>query len=122
MGKSFDRGLMDFLYRYSWPGNVRELANLVERLMLTVPSKVLKYEDLPEDYRRSEAVLKMESPMFASLHEAVEHAEKKMLLHAIETATSTYDIAQRLGTSQPTVVRKLKKYKLTVKSDTKMNR
>jgi sigma-54 specific flagellar transcriptional regulator A len=39
------------LMRYPWPGNVRELGNLIERLSILCPNKVVEVEDLPSKYR-----------------------------------------------------------------------
>ncbi len=40
------------LEAYDWPGNVRELANLIVRLLATVPDEILDAKHLPEQYRR----------------------------------------------------------------------
>tara|TARA_R110001592_G_scaffold363398_2_gene687982 strand:- start:51769 stop:53217 length:1449 start_codon:yes stop_codon:yes gene_type:complete len=39
------------LAKYFWPGNVRELANLVERLAILYPNRLVKWSDLPEKFR-----------------------------------------------------------------------
>jgi sigma-54 specific flagellar transcriptional regulator A len=44
------------LQHYSWPGNVRELANLLERLAILYPHKVVDPKDLPEKYQTSDIV------------------------------------------------------------------
>ncbi|MEQ1579604.1 MAG: sigma 54-interacting transcriptional regulator [Steroidobacteraceae bacterium] len=63
------------LQEYSWPGNVRELGNLVERLSILSPDRVvgvrdlpLKYQPtgwLPEDEIEAEAVAANEVPVAA---------------------------------------------------------
>lgn len=45
--KTLDEGAMAALTRYSWPGNVRELKNLIERLVIMVPTKVISASQLP---------------------------------------------------------------------------
>jgi two-component system nitrogen regulation response regulator NtrX len=45
--KEFSAETLALLHGYSWPGNVRELRNLVERLMILVPAKMIRPEDLP---------------------------------------------------------------------------
>lgn len=40
------------LQRYHWPGNVRELSNLVERLAILHPNRVVNAADLPEKFLR----------------------------------------------------------------------
>ena len=39
---------------YHWPGNVRELANLVERMVIMFPEKVIDAQDLPKKYQHLE--------------------------------------------------------------------
>ncbi|MBU8906082.1 sigma-54 interaction domain-containing protein [Desertibacillus haloalkaliphilus] len=119
ISKSFDRDLKEFCYHYHWPGNVRELSNLVERLMLTVPTKVLKRKDLPDEYHTKEEQVTMTivddqpQPKIKKLKEAVEDAEAETLRQAAQTWKTTYEIAKQLETSQATVVRKLKKYHIS---------
>ncbi len=45
---------MACLARYYWPGNVRELFNLLERLSILYPDKLIKWSDLPDKYRPNE--------------------------------------------------------------------
>ena len=42
------------LVRHHWPGNVRELFNLLERLAILYPDKLVKWADLPEKFRPNE--------------------------------------------------------------------
>jgi sigma-54 dependent transcriptional regulator, flagellar regulatory protein len=42
---------MDCLMSHAWPGNVRELSNLLERLSILFPHRVVQAQDLPERYR-----------------------------------------------------------------------
>jgi TyrR family helix-turn-helix protein len=115
IAKEFSRELKDFFYHYNWPGNVRELSNLVERLVLIVPSKVITLEDLPDEYRNREET-PTQTAKIKSLKDAVESAECEILTIAVQKFDSTYKIAEELGTSQATIVRKLKKYRLQTSS------
>lgn len=111
--KELHRDLKNFFYYYRWPGNVRELSNLVERLILTVPNQLLTLTDLPEEYKELPEVSLSSSEKQLSLKEAVELAEKTILERALRECTTTYEMAERLQTSQPTIVRKLQKYQIT---------
>lgn len=106
--KTIDNSLHDFFHSYHWPGNVRELANLIERLTLMSKSDILSIRDLPGEYTEYTSEEEISSDM--TLKEVVEMAEKRALLQAVKTYKSTYEIAQALDTSQPTIVRKLQKY------------
>jgi len=45
--KVFTTGVLQALRAYAWPGNVRELRNLVERLVVTAPGRVIRLAHLP---------------------------------------------------------------------------
>ena len=110
--KQLNKELKTFLYQHSWPGNIRELANLIERITLLHMEDVLGIEHLPSEYHAADPVEAIDEPSTLSLKEAAELAEKKALRLAAEQFHSTYEIAEALQTSQPTIVRKLKKYKI----------
>lgn len=112
LSKQFGSCMQEFFYRHHWAGNVRELSNLVERLILTVPSKVITIKDLPDEYQEQEKKTISFSRLIP-LKEAAEIAEKELLALAVQQFRSTYKLAEELGTSQATIVRKLKKYNLT---------
>lgn len=110
--KEMNAALKNYFYTFSWPGNVRELSNLIERLVLINEENLLKIEHLPAEYQKPD-----QSPLQVSkivtLKEAAELAEEKILALAVKTYKSTYEIAEALDSSQPTIVRKLKKYGLS---------
>jgi len=47
----FTERAIDSLKEHAWPGNIRELANLVERMAIMFPEKVVDIPDLPNKYR-----------------------------------------------------------------------
>ena len=46
--KAFLPEAIDRLQRYSWPGNLRELKNVVERILIMTPGRVISAEDLAD--------------------------------------------------------------------------
>lgn len=99
----------DVLTLYQWPGNVRELENCVERLMVTVDKDMLQVEDLPYylvNYLPSDTGETQLMP----LNQAIDTLERKMIMNAYKLHKNTYKVAEVLGVSQSTVVRKLKKF------------
>ncbi len=111
--KEIDSRLKEYFYQHDWPGNVRELINIVERLVVLTDDRILSINDLPEEYQpenRNQTNLKAT----LTLKEAVERAEKEILTKAAQTYQTTYEIAEALESSQATIVRKLKKYRLKV--------
>ncbi|WP_350302470.1 sigma-54 interaction domain-containing protein [Peribacillus frigoritolerans] len=111
--KEIDSRLKEYFYQHDWPGNVRELINIVERLVVLTDNQILSINDLPEEYQpenRNQPNLNAA----LTLKEAVERAEKEILTKAAQTYQTTYEIAEALDSSQATIVRKLKKYRLKV--------
>ncbi|WP_439108480.1 sigma-54 interaction domain-containing protein [Alkalihalophilus lindianensis] len=108
----------DLLVHYEWPGNVREMENLLERLILTIEDPVIRPEHLPIELQktRKEAV---EYPTSfdanreekKTLKETVEEVEIEMIARAYQQCKTTYEMAEVLGVSQPSVMYKMKKYK-----------
>lgn len=108
--KTLDPRAVDCLLEYSWPGNVRELENLVERLVVTVESEVIRLEDLPERVRHPEIHAPYLLDGNRTLPAILAEVEKKILIEAKKRCRSTTEMARMLGISQSTVVRKWHKY------------
>jgi TyrR family helix-turn-helix protein len=122
--KFFDVATIDQLISYQWPGNVRELENLIERLVITTESRAIYPDQLPfyipqknsqQDFERS---FDHTEGRGKTLQQILEEVESRHLKRAYMQYKTTYEIAEYLGLSQPTVVRKLKKYGI----NSKMNR
>jgi PAS domain S-box-containing protein len=109
--KRFHQNAIDILLRHSWPGNVRELENLVQRMVLTVDGDIIGPEDLPELIVGTNKTLSVGTILHQSLPRALQQLEAVMVQKAYHECDSTTQMARFLGISQPTVVRKLKKYK-----------
>ncbi|MGA9288552.1 MAG: sigma 54-interacting transcriptional regulator, partial [Anaerobacillus sp.] len=107
LDKRLKDDLKNSLYELDWKGNVREMANLIERLVLTTSDQAISHDHLPDDYKK-----KRVTPQAQSLKEAVELTERNVLENAYSKYKSTYEISRVLNTSQPTIVRKLKKYQI----------
>ncbi|AZR74119.1 hypothetical protein BBF96_12345 [Anoxybacter fermentans] len=114
--KRFDPEALKALERYDWPGNVRELENTVERLVVLTNNDLIGIDDLPE-YIRSDEYVKTPSniivPSLMPLKDAVEEVEKQIIAKALQKYSTTREVAKVLGVSQPTIVRKMKKYGLS---------
>jgi transcriptional regulator with PAS, ATPase and Fis domain len=110
----------DLLIHYEWPGNVREMENLLERLILTIEDSVILPEHLPSELQgnmKAEPSYRFEKEMVEkkSLKEALEEVEIQMISKAFKQCKTTYEMAEVLGISQPSVMYKLKKYKDRIK-------
>ncbi len=118
MDKKISNGAFSYLLRYRWPGNIRELENMVEQLVVITPADLIEPQHLPGYIHNLPNPLdkqdKVTVPGVVSLPEAIEEVEKQLFLSAYENCKNTYQTAKMLGVSQPTVVRKLKKYKQNI--------
>ncbi|GEB33610.1 MULTISPECIES: sigma-54-dependent Fis family transcriptional regulator [Brevibacillus] len=114
MNKKLDAAATHALMHYDWPGNVRELENVLERLVVTADEEVITSQHLPAEIKAAgEEQTAMEPSVAAakmSLRDAMEQVEEKWLRHAAERCRTTAEMAEFLGISQPSVVRKLQKY------------
>jgi PAS domain S-box-containing protein len=118
--KYFHPSIVEHLIHYDWPGNVRELENMIERLVVTAETRAIYPEYLPfsllqnhHSIRPDQLLEKIDEP--ATLKEAIEQVERQWLLRAAKQCKTTYEMADYLGISQPSVVRKMKKYRINSK-------
>lgn len=109
--KTIDADAVSILLKYPWPGNIRELQNIVERLVITTSSDIISEDDI-FIFIRQAAENNTSVQAEASLGAALQQAERDILREALKNYGSTRAIARALQISQPTVVRKLRKYGL----------
>ncbi len=115
--KTFSSEVIEIMESYYWPGNVRELQNIVERMVVTSDSDVLKSEHLPHGiYQKGRADDDIRiggiTAGIVSLKVAKAKTEKDLFALAVSMKQTTRGIAQMLGIDHSTVVRKLRKYGL----------
>ncbi|WP_368505734.1 sigma-54 interaction domain-containing protein [Alkalihalophilus sp. As8PL] len=105
-----DDAVKQQLFKQPWPGNIRELINLIERLVVVSTSEIITIKDLPETYYLTygQDFIQKEK----TLPEIIEQVEKEVLQEAKKKYKTTVRMSKNLGISQPTVVRKLRKYKI----------
>ncbi|KMM35858.1 sigma-54 interaction domain-containing protein [Guptibacillus hwajinpoensis] len=107
-----DKFVLHELSQNEWRGNVRELMNLIERLVVTSDALTIQTSDLPINYRIQDQGYSNMNNFSETLQESIEKVEKERLQIAKRQFRTTTKIAAALGLSQPTVVRKLKKYRI----------
>jgi sigma-54 specific flagellar transcriptional regulator A len=69
---------MRCLQHYTWPGNVRELANLMERLAILYPNRVVDMEDLPAKIRAGYSPEKPSKPASSKQHSLASEPSSSM--------------------------------------------
>jgi transcriptional regulator with PAS, ATPase and Fis domain len=105
------------LHSYPFPGNVRELKNVIKNAV------VMSEEDGMDEFIRK-SLQRGAGPgkgigverKRQSLGGEMVAAEKEALKEALSRCKSTREMAKYLHISQPTIVRKLKKHKLSLPS------
>ncbi len=110
--RRLDEGVLHQLLIQEWKGNVRELMNLIERLIVTSSKQLIEMENLPHRYIKHTGEITSFEQNGTSLRDILEGVEAQVVRRAREIHKTTTQMAQNLGISQPSVVRKLKKYKI----------
>ncbi|WP_191565458.1 sigma-54 interaction domain-containing protein [Metabacillus idriensis] len=110
--KKLDEAVIHHLLHYDWKGNVRELINILERLVVISPSTLITVEQLPEYILESVSPAAIPLDQNQSLPEMMDDLEKQILLKARKKYKTTVRMAQALGISQPSIVRKMKKHQI----------
>jgi PAS domain S-box-containing protein len=105
--KIISKRASDSLLKYPWPGNVRELENLIERLVVIVPSDGIQIEDLPAEFQADSKQSSFQSNV--SLPEHLKRIEKSIIQNAIKIHGNARKAAFHLGVNPSTVTRKLKR-------------
>ncbi|MFP7484517.1 sigma 54-interacting transcriptional regulator [Priestia filamentosa] len=99
----FSPKVFEAFLKGEWPGNIREIENMVERLVVT-SERIVTIRDVP--------FLQQETYTSAhlSLHQKLEEFECRLIQEAYEEFGSSYKVAEELGISQSSAIRKIQKY------------
>lgn len=103
-----------FLPIFSWPGNIRELENAIERAVVFSTNDMIKPAHFPrtmEYQKESLDPLCFQKQSDETLNAFLERMEKEIIMRAFMKHSYTKDMANELGISQPTLIRRLQKYR-----------
>lgn len=102
----FNDDAMRSLMAHTWPGNVRELSNLVERLAILYPKKLVGINELPVKYQYGD-----KPQPVSSLSEAQQErdAMNELFINAVDEAPETSQVGI-LSTALPSDGVNLKEY------------
>jgi PAS domain S-box-containing protein len=106
---------LDLLQSHPFFGNVRELANVLKRAVVMSDKDDLDefiVRNLNRETKKWPGFNKQDVCAF-NLSDGMYAAEREFLEKAMTQCKSTREMARFLGISQPTVVRKIKKYRLS---------
>ncbi len=105
--------------QYRWPGNVGELANLLERLALLHPNKLINPSDLPSAMKKKELPSNKQEERILipdegiDLNKMLEAMENNFILAALEkTQGNKNGAAKLLRINRTTLIEKMKKKQL----------
>ena len=100
----------ELMLDYPWPGNVRELRNLVERLVVLMGDGAVSGEDIRAVlYTGMVSEGEEASEDRATLAEATNRLQRRMIQNAMDAHHNTYRAAEALGISQSTLIRKARR-------------
>lgn len=108
------------LQRYSWPGNLRELKNVVERILIVTPGRVVSAEDIPDLSGEEPAGAEPSTPegvhARTALREAREDFEREFIIQKLEE--NDWNIsrtAELIELERSNLHRKIKSYGIDVR-------
>ena len=108
---------LDFLSQLPWPGNVRELRNLMERLVVLVPSETVSHQDVMGVYQMAVPVGEGD-PGPLTLREARAQFEREYILDRLSANGGNLgETARDLGLDRSSLYLKLKQ--LGIRSPTR---
>ncbi len=113
--KEFSQQGIVLLKKYHWPGNVRELKNLVERLVIMTPEKVIGAEHIPPPYNQEPDIKEIpESSLTAdSFKDAKMEFEKAFIARKLrEFSGNISQTAEAIGMERSNLHKKIKAYGL----------
>lgn len=98
---------MNCLLGHEWKENIDEIRYTTERLVLTAEKDSIDIFDLPKEFTRQSNELFAQS---GSLKDMMEFYEGEIINQQYAQCHTSVELARRLGISQPSAVRKIKKY------------
>lgn len=110
--KVFDDGALEMLVNYDWPGNVKELKNLVEKLIVSVPTSNISTHNIPlsvrDDIKYSMARY---YERYATMAEAEDAWKKNYLLyHLRENDKNIATTARKLNIDSKSLEKYIRRY------------
>ena len=104
-----DAEVMEAFRAHPWPGNVRQLRNVIERALIVCEGRIIRKNDLPEDFRAAT------SPdggfVKIRLGSSLDEVEKEMISRTLEfTGGNKTRAADVLGVSAKTLYNKLERF------------
>jgi two-component system, NtrC family, response regulator AtoC len=118
--KTLTQDAMNLLRDHTWPGNIRELKNTIERAIILSETPLIEPSHIMLQQRSNvPATVASETRQVAGTIRVpttgmtLEEAERELLAITLNIASNNQSHAARmLGISRPTIIRKIRKYRL----------
>src|SRR5579859_1531295 len=111
--KKFSPAALKALEDAPWRGNVRELKNLIERLVIMVPSDTIDITDLPAEFFRVPGEIISGAMKLSTLQEFKDQAEKEFILAKLrEHGWNVSKTAEAIDTPRSNLYKKIEQYNI----------
>ncbi|MGH9424672.1 MAG: sigma 54-interacting transcriptional regulator, partial [Thermoanaerobaculia bacterium] len=111
--KTFTPSALKAMQDAAWRGNVRELRNMIERLVIMVPSDTIDISDLPAEFFRAAADIISTAMRLATLQDFKDEAEKAFILAKLrENGWNVSKTAEAIDTPRSNLYKKIEQYNI----------
>ncbi|OIN96335.1 hypothetical protein AUJ66_06575 [Candidatus Desantisbacteria bacterium CG1_02_38_46] len=104
---------MTMLMNYDYPGNVRELENIVQHAIVVAEGSMISKNELPSFVPARQSLPEPVEPIFKTMEEMEKDIVRETLLKCHGNQSLS---AKKLGIGRTTLIRKMKKYNIGVRS------
>src|SRR6266849_4737176 len=109
--KKFTAAALRALQDAPWRGNVRELRNMIERLVIMVPSDTIDVTDLPAEFFRAATDIISSAMPLSTLQQFKDEAEKAFILAKLrEHGWNVSKTAEAIDTPRSNLYKKIEQY------------
>ena len=124
--KRFGQSAIKALTQHSWPGNVRELRNVIRRVLITCPRRLVARKDViglleasgasprsETSLERDDKNLVLRVPAREAFHEIIDECEKVVLRNALnQYGWNKSKVTKALRIPRQSLYNKIDRYKL----------
>mgnify|MGYP000288940456 CR=1 FL=1 len=106
--KGISKKAIEKLMSYDFPGNIRELENIIQRILVTAKNEIIQEDDI---YYENKYVMQQNNR--TGLVKKVDEYEKGIIMDVLnKTKGHKGEAAKILKITRPTLIAKMKKYKI----------
>jgi two-component system nitrogen regulation response regulator NtrX len=111
--KKFAPAALKALQDAAWRGNVRELRNMIERLVIMIPSDTIDIGDLPAEFFRAATEIISTAMRLSTLQDFKDEAEKAFIVAKLrEHGWNVSKTAEAIDTPRSNLYKKIEQYNI----------